>query len=180
MNFIKIVFLGVEGVAEDAVQDVISWKKIIGASTTSSPGNVEINHLVLGHRLVAKVNTEDIGGVGWRSGVSKSIGKLLPSGTHEKFLGHPSEGANFILILLKVDGGIELANDLVVERMVEVHQGHDPKLFTNGFGFSKILEVGIHLLHVGGPLGATSKVLDFIDLIEYLLLILGVEVRIGA
>jgi hypothetical protein len=96
------------------------------------------------------------------------------------FLGLTVLRKNIIFILLKVDCGLELANDLIVEGMVEVHQGHDPEFITNGFGFSKVLEVGLHLLNIGGTLEATSKVLDFIDLIEYLLLILGVEVRIGA
>jgi hypothetical protein len=115
MYFIKVAFIRVDGVAVDPVHDVISWNKIIGAATTSSSGDVEINHLVLVHRLVAKMDTEGGRGVGWKNGVSKSIGKLLPSGMHLEFLGHPRERADFILILLKVDGGIELANDLVVE-----------------------------------------------------------------
>ena len=73
MNFIKIAFLGVECVAEDAVEDVVGGKKIICTSATSSSGDIEVNHLVLGHRLVAKMNTEHIGGVWWRSRVTSQL-----------------------------------------------------------------------------------------------------------
>jgi hypothetical protein len=64
--------------------------------------------------------------------------------------------------------------------MVESHQWHYTKLFTNGFSFSKVLKVGIHLINIDGTLGTKSKVLDSIYLIVDLLLILGVEVGIGA
>lgn len=89
-----------------------------GTPTTNSPGDVDVNHPPIGHGLVAKMKTKDIGGVSWRSRVTKASSKFLPSGTHNILLGHPSEGADLILVLLKVDRGVELANDLIVEGMV--------------------------------------------------------------
>jgi hypothetical protein len=171
MNFIMIALLDVDGVTVDAVEDVIGWKEVIGTPATRSLGDVELNHLSLGHWLVKNMNTEHIGGVWWNR-VSKALVKFLPRGTHNILLGHPSEGAKLILVLLKVDRGVELANDLIVEGEVEVHPLHNAKLLTNTLGFPKVLKIVIHLLQVGLPLGATSEVLYLVDLIKDPLLVL--------
>jgi hypothetical protein len=95
---------------------------------------------------VSKVNPGDIEVVGCGEVVAETLCKVLPSGLHDVLLDDPSDRANTILINIELDGGIELANDLLGEWMVESHQWEEPQLVTNFLGLSKVLGLEIQLL----------------------------------
>jgi hypothetical protein len=88
MYFILVGVLGVDGDVIDAVYDVVDQKKIIGTSTQSFPGNVEVDDFLLCHWFVIKVNPEEVDIV-----VGEIIGnaprKILPCGLHLELLSHP-------------------------------------------------------------------------------------------
>jgi hypothetical protein len=59
MDFILIALLGVDGVAEYMVHDTIGGE-VIGTPANRPSGDVEVDHFVLAHRLVMKMDPEGI------------------------------------------------------------------------------------------------------------------------
>jgi hypothetical protein len=138
VDFIVVGVLGVDGVAVDVVQDVVGGEEVICTAAKCSPINVEVDHLVFAHGLGLEMNPEGVAVVVSKM-VAKTLCKLFPRGPHELLLGHPSERADTKLILFKHHDGIELAYDFLVVLVAEGHQRNDPKFFTNGLCFAKIL-----------------------------------------
>jgi hypothetical protein len=60
VKFILICMLRVEGVAVDAVNDVKSGKEVISTAAKRSPGDVEVDHLVLAHGIGVMMNLEGV------------------------------------------------------------------------------------------------------------------------
>jgi hypothetical protein len=60
VKFILICMLRVEGVAGDAVNDVKSGKEVISTAAKRSPGDVEVDHLVLAHGIGVMMNLEGV------------------------------------------------------------------------------------------------------------------------
>jgi hypothetical protein len=58
--FIIIGVLGFDGVAVDAVHDILSWEEIICATAMCTPREVEVDHLVLAHWLVLEMNPGEV------------------------------------------------------------------------------------------------------------------------
>jgi hypothetical protein len=58
MHLIFVGVFGVDGVAVDVIHDVISGEEAIGTSAYHSPGDIEVGHLILGHGLVLKMDSE--------------------------------------------------------------------------------------------------------------------------
>jgi hypothetical protein len=98
MYFIMIGVLGVDGVAVDAVHDIKGWDKVICTTAMYTPGEVEVDHLVLAHCLVLEMNPKEVGIIVGEL-IANARCKLLPCGLHHILLGHPLERADTTLIL---------------------------------------------------------------------------------
>jgi hypothetical protein len=123
-------------IAVDAFHDIKGGEEVICTTTKCPPGDVDIDHLVLAHGLGVNMNPEGVEVV-----VVELVAKSMFLGSHDMFLGHPSEGAVSMFIHFKHHGSIELAYDFLGVRVVEGHQRNKPKFFTNGLSFAKVLEI---------------------------------------
>jgi hypothetical protein len=180
MEFIKVALLRVYGIAEDPKHEVIGGEEVVGTPAHRPSNEVEVDHLFLLHMLVGEVNPEGVEVVGGDEFIAETLCQILTLSLHEVLLGHPSKRVDAILSNVELDGGIELAYDLLGEWMVEIHQGNEPQFFTYFLGLSEVFGLGIKFLQVDIELRATRKFLDAIYFIIDPLLVLVVEVWIGA
>jgi hypothetical protein len=140
MYFIVVGVFGVDGFAVDAIHDVKGWKKVICTTAKSTPGEIEVDHLVVAHGLVLEMNPEVVGVI-IGDFIASARRKLFTSGLRNMLLGHPFEGAHLILIFKKHHCGIELENHLLGVIMSEGHQGDKSLLFTNLLCFTKVVRL---------------------------------------
>jgi hypothetical protein len=93
---------------------------------------------------------------------------------------HPLQGVIASFILKKDNRGIELANHLPGEIMRKGHYRNKTLFITYLKCFSKVVGVGVELVHAYGVLGATLELFGPIDLSVDPLLIDMMKIRIGA
>ena len=158
MHLILVGMLGVDGVAVDAIHDVMSGEEVMGTSTHYSPGKVEVGHLVLAHRLVLEVDPEVVDIIAGEL-IAKAPCKLIPSGLRHVLIGHPLDRTGTGLFLEKHHGGIELTYHLLGEVVRECHQRNKPLLFTYLECFPKVFGLRLELFHVDGELRAKIELL---------------------
>jgi hypothetical protein len=164
MHFIMVGVLGVDGAAVDAVHDVVDGKEVYGTFTQHPSGDVEVSHFLLSHWLGLDMNPEDVGVIVGKL-ISNASSKILPRGLHHMLPSHPLQGAEASFILKEYNRGVELAYHLLGVVVREGHQRSKPLFFTYLKSFSKVLEVGVELVHADGVLGTTDEFLGSIDFI---------------
>jgi hypothetical protein len=130
VNFIMIGVLRVDGVAVDSVHDVIGREEVICTAAKRTPGEVEVDYLVLAHGLVLEINPEEVDIIVSKL-VTNTRRKLFQCGLQDILLRHPFERADTILILKEHHRGIELENYLTGVIVSERHQVDKSKLLTN-------------------------------------------------
>jgi hypothetical protein len=179
VHFILVSVLGVDGSAVHAIHDVVDGEEVVSTSTQHPSGNVEVGHLLFGHWLGLKVNLEDVGVIVIKL-ISNTSSKLLPRGLHHMLPSHPFQRAKTSFILKEYSCGVELAYHFLGVVVREGHQRCQSLFFTNLKSFSKILEVGVELIHADGVLGTTVEFLGPIDFVVDPFLIDMIEEGIGA